>query len=229
MRTKHSRRPAVASQRVTASAACIAIMATSSGCGTVFYGRTQKIMLNSSPAGAVALLAGVGTTTPGEVRLPRNQPGGWAVFRAAAPGYQPACMLVGGPFNPAYLAFDGLFLALPMLVDLIGMGSLNALRHYPETVSLTLRPLEPGEAPQPLPSDAEAIHFRRLTWVDLCQPNDLKNVSAAATQCDSRKTRIERADGDATKVWWTYYCGEKSFGCSSDRRFRQVTCTNLDG
>ncbi|MBI4517742.1 MAG: hypothetical protein HY699_18205 [Deltaproteobacteria bacterium] len=199
-------------------------MASGCGCGTVYLGRTQTVTLTTSPASAVVSLANLGMTTPGEVRLPRNQPGGWVVFRASAPGYQPACMLVGGRLKAAYIVLDGLFMGLPMLVDFIGMGSLNALRQYPERVALKLRPLEPGETPQPLPSDAEAIRFRRLTWVDLCQPDYLTYVSARAARCDSRAARIASADGDAAKVWWTFYCGEGSFTCSSDRRFRQVTC-----
>lgn len=225
MRQKQTRWPTTARQRLIASVVCIAIIVTGSGCGTVFYGRTQKIALNSSPTGAVASLANVETTTPGEVRLARNQPGGWAILRAASPGYQPACMAVPGRFHAAFLVMDGLFLALPLLVDLIGMGSINALRRYPEAVSLTLHPLEPDQAPQPLPSDAEIIHFRRLTWVDLCQPNDLKNASVSTTQCASKNMRIEAAGGDATKVWWTFYCDEESFRCLSDRRFRQVACS----
>ena len=221
------RQPAIVRWRVAASvAACVALVATGGGCGTVFYGRTQTIALRSSPSGARASLGDRQTTTPDEVKLLRNQPGGWAVFRAEAPGYEPACMVVRGRYRTAFLVMDGLFLGLPMLVDLVGMGSLNALRRYPDTVSLTLRPLEPEEKPQPLPSDREVIHFRRLTWVDLCQPNGLRIASVAATGCDERTMRIEAADGNATKVWWTYYCGERRFDCSSDRRFDKVSCRN---
>jgi hypothetical protein len=203
-------------RRVVARALLLAAVPLWSGCGTVFYGRTQTILVDTSPAGANASLAGHETTAPGTVTIERNQPGGWAVLRATSPGYQPACAVVRGPLRVGFVVLDCLFLGLPMLVDVIGVGSVNALREYPNSVRLSLHPLEPDETPRPLPSDAEVINMRRRTWVDLCDPRDLRRVSAASTQCFAGEARIEAAVADAERVSWNFRCGDKLFACTSD-------------
>ena len=211
--------------RIAAWAAIVATANIASGCGTVFYGRTQDITLKTSPPGALASLGGTETTTPGTVTMRRNQPHGWAVVRATRPGFQPACTVIGGRFRVAFLVLDGLFLGLPMLVDLIGMGSINALRKYPDEVNLTLRPLDLGETAQPLPSDEEVINMRRRSWVDLCRPNDFRRVSAVATGCFSSPTEITGTVAEAAKLSWIFHCDGKRFLCASDRRLATVTCT----
>jgi hypothetical protein len=212
-------------RRFIAAVLLLATTSVWSGCGTVFYGRTQTILVDAAPVGATASLAGQEVTAPGSVTIQRSQPGGWAVLRATAPGYQPACAVVRGTLRVGFVVLDCLFLGLPMLVDIIGVGSPNALREYPNSVRLALHPLAPDEIAQPLPSDAEVINLRRRTWVDLCDPRDLRRVSAAATQCFADGARIESAVADDVKVSWNFQCGENLFACSSTRKLTAVACT----
>ena len=139
------------------------------GCGLIFLGKTQQITLRTTPPGAVASLAGEQTTTPGSVTVRRNQPGGWAVFRAEQPGYRSACQLVGGQRKVGFIMLDG-FLLVPLLIDASTVG-LESMRTYPDEVHLMLHPLVDGEQPKVLPSDEEVREAWLTGKVNLCDPN----------------------------------------------------------
>lgn len=65
----------------------LATMLLFSGCATLTQGKTQRIPITSSPAGAEVSINGVRKgVTPLQVKIPRNRTG---VIRIESPGYNP--------------------------------------------------------------------------------------------------------------------------------------------
>jgi hypothetical protein len=133
------------------------------GCGLVFQGRTQDVTLRTTPPGATAALGGNETVTPGSVTMMRDQ--GWVVARASMPGYQSVCRLVPAPRNRLLVVPD-CFPPVWLAVDLFA----HTLRKFPNEVSLTLQPLEPGAKPTVLPPDDAILDAWFHGKLNLCNP-----------------------------------------------------------
>src|SRR5512141_3092644 len=52
----------------------IVVALTTSGCATLLHGNTQKVRIDTDPAGATATAQGQTIRTPGVLRLPRRAP-----------------------------------------------------------------------------------------------------------------------------------------------------------
>lgn len=139
---------------------------TITGCGLIFNGRTQRVVIRSVPEGATASFAGHEVITPGAVIVNRKLL--WAVMRAAKDGHQPACQVVEASRNRAYIALDAIPLAIPLLIDLAA----GTLREFPDEVYLTLEPLAPGAPLRALPPDQSILDawVRSRRRVNLCNP-----------------------------------------------------------
>lgn len=152
---------------------CLALVAgcVASGCGFVFQGTHQAVTLTSQPPGAQATFAGERVTTPGQVRIQRQE---WAVVRAEKDGYEPACRMVGAPRNILLSLLDTLALGLGWVVD----KPTDALRRFPSDIDLVLHPLPEGSAAARLPTDWEIFHARRR-GDDLCAASYVRPRKAA--------------------------------------------------
>lgn len=139
---------------------------TVSGCGLIFNGRTQTVMIRSVPSGAVASFAGHEVITPGEVTVSRKF--SKTVLRAEKDHYQPECQVVRAPRNFLYFILDIIPAGLPLLVDIAA----DTLRQFPDEIYLTLEPLSPGATPRTLPPDQAVLDAwdRSGTRVNLCNP-----------------------------------------------------------
>jgi len=151
-------------RRLSAAATFSALCSVLAGCGLVFQGRTQAVMLRTTPAGATASLDGAEVVAPGTATITRER--GWVVARASAPGYQAACRLVSCRRSPAFVVFDAMCAVWPLFVDLY----FQTLRYCPSEIALTLRPLEGAAAPRPLPPDDAILDAWTHGKVNICNP-----------------------------------------------------------
>jgi len=150
------------------AALLIVLLFMAGGCGLLFQGMHQDVTLQTEPAGASASFAGQPVTTPGEVRV-RRRPA-WAIARASKEGYHPACRLMTARNNKLILVLDAIPYALPLALD----AALGTLRAYPETVTLTLHPVEAGESPYVLPPDEDLLDAWFREKRDLCNTYAVK-------------------------------------------------------
>lgn len=126
-------------------------------------GRYENVRITSAPAGARVDFAGESMTTPATVTVRRTK---IAVLRAIAPGYAPRCQIVRGLKHGGMVAVDSVPFALPLALDAV----LGTLEDFPESLHVTLRPLDPGEAPRPLPEDVEVIESWDVSGRNICLP-----------------------------------------------------------
>lgn len=102
------------------------------GCATIIHGTTQKVRFESTPAGAMASAGSQSVTTPGEIKLARDQTYEVKVEKS---GYVPAHAHIGQTTSNAVWANILLGGIIGMLVD-YDDGAAYDLE--PATVSTTL-------------------------------------------------------------------------------------------
>src|SRR6266850_845598 len=95
----------------------------SAGCGLVFQGTTQQILLSTQPPGAHVHFRSQDVTSPATVTV-RRRFFGEAVLKADAPHYYPACQVVDCGTPKWIKVLDSLPAAIPLLID-VAAGTLG--------------------------------------------------------------------------------------------------------
>lgn len=125
----------------------LALVALSSGCATIVNGKTQEISIASVPPGATVMIDGTQTVlTPTKVALRRNKD---YVLTFMKDGYQTQVVPVTG-------VLSGWLLGNIVFGGLIG-GGVDAATGAgftltPESISIVMQPLQPGQVAMPAPS-----------------------------------------------------------------------------
>jgi hypothetical protein len=133
--------------RLVATVGALVVSALS-GCGLIFQGTTQKVLIETPPETIVTLATAkaAGRSVQGDIEVRRNS--GWLILRAERPGYQPVCRLVQGDKNNLIVALDAIPAALPLAVDFAA----GTLQEFPPVISVTPEPIPPNGAMREVPS-----------------------------------------------------------------------------
>jgi hypothetical protein len=133
----------------------IVIFALLGGCATIVNGKTQEIAISTVPPGATVLIDGSQTViTPTTVALRRNKD---YVFTIMKDGYQTQVVPVTG-------VISGWLVGNIVFGGLIGGGidaaTGAAFTLTPESVTVVLQPLQPGQIPAAAPAGPLTIDER---------------------------------------------------------------------
>jgi hypothetical protein len=134
----------------------------SGGCGLVFQGTTQELLLSTQPPGARVHFQSQDVTSPATITV-RRRFRDEAVLKAEADRYYPACQVVDCGAPKWIKVLDSIPAAIPLLID-VAFGTLGSC----DVSSLRLEPLPEEGVQFTIPDDSILLSSYRRNF-DICR------------------------------------------------------------